>query len=694
MPWYTQTQRDLGTGGSATNPGNGVGGYASDYPGSALGPLSATAFRGQDPASMLRGPLDSGPAGRGGGGAAPGGGAGGGETTAGFNPGAYPGQGAPGSNEPRPGADPRMAPGIESRTGGNYFTTGDSSEKAPGGITQPSLTGPLPTAQMQQAAPPPAQPAAPPMKAAAATATPQAPAPAAQPPAQQAAQQTTQQTAAAAPLPNVQQKSVAKTASAPVTETKNAVVTDPGTSPDRYDEYVKNKPWKTDERNFKEQFGRTRPDAFSSWTNKQQNEWMAKHYQDPNPPGSDAGQGGVGPTGDLYTATYGDKPIGGKDLWGDAKQEDGPDYTYDPQTGLGAFTVDGKPLTVTSGAFSAADLDKIGKGPGSSYVLRAATSAQNAFQQIMAEQALPANQRRPGVLTKALGDLSMFRSVLKRYGINFDPALPGSEGTQGDGAKDPFKTPDTSDQGVGDVLSKDVINAFKDANKLGLSPDAAGAAIELQQQQNQYNDRLAARGQAFDIGLESKDLVTNDPARGRYTAIANEIADNPDPLGEAGYATLRGNIVDKGDQDIAASNDALARQAAMRGLDPLTFAGTSATNTMEGKRRIRNDLADQEVKRALRSRVGQQDALNALTGVSRYTGADVAANADLQRILLDQGIVGSPYSGMTDYSTGYRAFEQSKQNAADQADAAAEASRNALIGDVIKGGASVAAAAI
>lgn len=805
----------LGGGGVTMGPGAGgtSPGLSPSYPGSQLGPLTRQAFRGTDPAAMLRGELPAQGAG------APAASAGGAPVGAG---GDYPGQGAAGSNEPRPSTPPRFSGRMDSLSRGSMFRSDNGSEQAPGlpaglapagqvapGSRQPygrGLAGPLPPMagmermpQIGAAPPPAAPPVSPPAPPAPAPAPPSAPA---GPPRMQAllteSPQQTQEpvgapvapgqapasTTAAAPAsvpaapstsPAVPQKTeqatttyldssgnayagktytpfssgefydapkpaafanwslshrnswraahqltAAPSGSTNPTTDPNAgnvpgsipvdtrtpdqpppdpgVRTDPVLNPDRYNQYLQQKPWTTDSRDFVGKFG-DKPAAFDSWDASHQDAWRASHYRGADIPADNTGggQNGVPDTntpdttyGNSFDWTHGDAPPDSRTYWPGftpgANFPQFPPYTYNAQTGTGAFTNDGKPITITSPAFSIEDMLKIPAGrPGYQAVLRLLGSAQTASQTLAEADKETDLDRRTDLIAKASQQLQQDSAGLERYGIFYRPFAQDSTLHPND---DPYgQLPTNFDSGL--VADRGLKASFGQVSQWGVPAAAMGSVMELMQKRQEAELSLANKNRAYSLQKDNLAQIQNDPARARRAGIANDIADNPDPMGAAGNELLRGQASEQYDKSLEDSNAGLARTAASRGLDPMTFAGTSYAGGMENRRQLSNQLGKLDVEASLRKRTGQQDALNALRGTLQDNGVEQSQRSDMARLLIDQGLLGqNAYSGLSDYSTGFKAYQQGDPLQKQAQDTADQRTKN---GEIAGGGAIAAA---
>jgi len=712
MPWTPRVQnpdvQPMGAVGVDSRPVPGAGIARSSFgpPGAALGPLAGVAFRGNDPAGYLQGMLpDAGP-GRGD---------------------AYPGAGAPGSNEARPSADPKYSAAIDARSDG-YFKTDNSSEKVPADGLSAQLPAPAPMPAPPRGAPPrgparppmrrPGVPGAPPAPAPAPVSAPKPyleqpatpavmppqpprttvpaptapPAPAAPPAAAPPTGGMTVQGGVSAPgyVWNQQTGKFEPPAAAPTTKTTtSAAAPPPATTKSMKVADATTKELQTSQSfrwNGKDYTLDKLPDMdkFRAGTPAQQKQYLENHSVTPTP--AAPGPEGAGPTpgqtedsiaqGAVYDYQHAANPPKASDYWGkDAKNApDFPPFEFDAEKGTGAFTNDGKPLIINTAAIPADTILKIpSTKKGYDAVMRAMNAAQNAAALLAEADKEPDADRRAGIISKNAAELQKHSAMLERYGIYYRPfsAEPLPQ-TPGQPPADPYAPPDTNmDSGL--VLDKGIVQSFKDLNSAGVPKEAFGPALEIQQRKNELEQYLKDRSQAFDLGKISLDELVNDPMRAEYERIAKGIAENPDPLGAEGNAVMRGHTIEKADAALLEGDQGLSRLAASRGLDPMTFAGTSYAGGLENRRGLRNDLADQEVEAALRKRVGEQDALNALTGGSKYLGAEIGQRSDLERILMNQGPLGqNAYQGLGDFSTGFFGAQEAKkaqEDAQDLADA-------------------------
>lgn len=257
---------------------------------------------------------------------------------------------------------------------------------------------------------------------------------------------------------------------------------------------------------------------------------------------------------------------------------------------------------------------------------------------------------------KDFGDkLKLSRVALAAYGVNYDPT-PGNPETGTPAGEfdsrwnqDPYAPAASAVGNVGSNLSPDIQRIF------GINGDSntANRATAYEAQLNRWATDLGLQNQGKAAGLykQGLDITRNDPSRARSEALAQSIADKPDPVD---WETIRSQYVAGQDRGAREAADAASASFARRGVGGAT--GSAITGDIFRKAADDRalgvggiDVAQSQAKRA-----GELKALDALRSVyGTYAGSEIQQLQGLGNLLMGQPPVPTnPAAGIGNAAVG------------------------------------------
>ena len=344
-------------------------------------------------------------------------------------------------------------------------------------------------------------------------------------------------------------------------------------------------------------------------------------------------------------------------------------YTTVPLPKYQNWTTSGQPISITTFPISVAELSMIRRDlDGSKGVTELLDRAQSAALGLQEANQTTDYGRRQKLMDQWIQQYGDTQALLKRYGIDFDPfkatggnppPLPGA----GTGPTD-FQTNLPS----GVAADRTFFSMFNDKSLDGLEPEQKAAIIQTQMgvwEKEMSLDRMK-RGSNFMMG--EYENFKNDPNRLQAQAMVDEWGRNPDPLSAKDNAAMRGQLAAQYDNAYEQGQGQLARMSASGNMAPGATSGTAVNLRMANRQDLSNQLAQQEIARALRVREGQSQAVSGWRQGSQLAGADQGIAGNIASLIAGQPQPGqNPMTGLTDFVTGAEAAKWWRDEGADLA---------------------------